>query len=299
MKILKRLKLHLINSSIPVLWSLRAVFARLTGYYLLRRKFERKLGYAPQFHAPATFNERIQHRKLFDRNPLFVLVSDKIAVRDYILRVLGDGGCKYLVPLVGVYDFPEDVPFHDLPDSFVIKANHGSGTNLVVPDKKDITQKQLIDICYSWLYRVYGFSSYQWAYTKIQKKILVEQLLLTETGEIPEDYKVHIVKGKCAFIHVDYGRAKDQSRTLYDLNWNVLPFSTCYEQIRTSPKPRLLEQVVEASIKLAEPFEYARVDWYLFGDQAYIGEITLYPGGGLSKFFPEQYDQIVGDAWGS
>ncbi len=295
--LLQRAKLHFINVSVEPLWWVRGSFAKLTRYHFLRKKFIRKLEYTPNFFEPVTFNERIQHKKLFDRSKLLVKVSDKLLVRDYIIDTLGEEGKKYLVPLIGYYHFPEDIPLNILPNSFVLKANHGSGTNLIVRNKNTLSNDALITLCYKWLQRAYGLSSYQWAYTKIKKRLLIEELLLTEQGQIPEDYKVHIIKGKCLCIQVDYGRKRDQSRTLYDVNWNVLPFTTRHQQKVISEKPKKLEEILDVSLKVAENFEYARVDWYILGERMYIGEITQYPGGGLLKFIPEKYDVFCGAFW--
>lgn len=296
---LKRFKLALINALTPLIWQLRESFSTLTGYYFLKRKFIRKVGYSPNFSSPKTANEHIQHKKIFERSPLLIRTSDKLLVRDYVVDTLGEEGRKYLVPLIGHYQYPDDIPFDTLPKQFVIKANHGSGTNLIVKDKLQQSPKAIIALCYKWLCRAYGLSSYQWAYTKINKRILIEELLLKENGDIPEDYKVHVVKGKAVAIQVDYARQGDHSRTLYDTDWQVLPFTTAYPQRIVSDRPSCLDEILRASITLAQPFDYARVDWYILGDRMYIGEITQYPGGGQDKFLPENYDLEFGQFWNS
>ena len=48
-----------------------------------------KLGYFPNFASPKTFNEKINHRKLFLKDSLMVSCMDKIAVRDYVAEKIG------------------------------------------------------------------------------------------------------------------------------------------------------------------------------------------------------------------
>jgi hypothetical protein len=57
---------------------------------------------------PTTFNEKIQWLKLFDRNPLYTILSDKYNVRNFIS---GKVGQKYLVPLLGTWNDPNDIHF--------------------------------------------------------------------------------------------------------------------------------------------------------------------------------------------
>ena len=40
-----------------------------------------------------------------------------------------------------------------------------------------------------------------------------------------------------------------------------------------------------------------RVDLFDTGDNLYVGELTLYPGGGFEAFEPAEYDRLIGDKW--
>jgi len=46
--------------------------------------YKEVLGYEPDLENPVTFNEKIQYKKLNDRDPLLPLTADKYRVRDYI-----------------------------------------------------------------------------------------------------------------------------------------------------------------------------------------------------------------------
>ena len=61
--------------------------------FRVRRAYLEKHGRAPRLLRPRRFTEKIQWRKLFDFNPLFPTLCDKIAVRDYIAGMeAGKGG---------------------------------------------------------------------------------------------------------------------------------------------------------------------------------------------------------------
>ena len=55
-------------------------------YFIYRHK--KIFGYTPDFKNPQTFNEKIIHRILFDRNPIYTALADKLKARIYIATTL-------------------------------------------------------------------------------------------------------------------------------------------------------------------------------------------------------------------
>jgi hypothetical protein len=62
----------------------------------------------------------LQWLKLYDRKPEYVTYVDKYAVREYIKQTIGE---EYLIPLIGVYDHVEDIPWRELPEKFVLNLS--------------------------------------------------------------------------------------------------------------------------------------------------------------------------------
>ena len=66
---------------------------------------------------PVTLSEKICHRLVFDRNPFYTLLADKLAVRDYVhaktRRVK-------TIPLIGVYHRVDDIDFREGANKFLI-----------------------------------------------------------------------------------------------------------------------------------------------------------------------------------
>ncbi len=56
------------------------------SYFIKRHK--KIFGYTPDFKNPQTFNEKIIHRILFDRNPIYTALADKLKARIYIATTL-------------------------------------------------------------------------------------------------------------------------------------------------------------------------------------------------------------------
>ena len=67
---------------------------------------------------PQTFNEKIQWLKLHDRKPEYTMMVDKYKVREYIKERLGE---EYLIPLLGVWDDPDEIDFDALPNHYVFQ----------------------------------------------------------------------------------------------------------------------------------------------------------------------------------
>lgn len=66
---------------------------------------------------PKTLNEKMQWLKLYDRRPEYKYMVDKITAKDYATKMLGS---EYVVPLLGVWDKPEDIDFDSLLNKFVL-----------------------------------------------------------------------------------------------------------------------------------------------------------------------------------
>ena len=57
-------------------------------YFYIRHK--QGFGYKPDFKHPQTFNEKIVHRILYDRQAIYTALADKLKARLYIAELLKD-----------------------------------------------------------------------------------------------------------------------------------------------------------------------------------------------------------------
>ena len=111
---------------------LRSLLRLLPDETLVRLEFFYNLGRFPDLRNPRTLNEKIQWIKLYDRNPLMTLCTDKYEVRKIVESKVG---AHVLNELYGVFESVDEIDFDSLPESFVLKATHGSGWNIIVKDK--------------------------------------------------------------------------------------------------------------------------------------------------------------------
>ena len=101
----------------------------------LKILFRLKTGYKLNLENPTTYNEKLQWIKLYDRDPLMAKCADKYAVRDYV-KVQG---CEEILNDLLWEGFnPDEIPFDDLPEQFVIKVTHGSTFNIICKDKSQL-----------------------------------------------------------------------------------------------------------------------------------------------------------------
>jgi hypothetical protein len=274
---------------------------RLRNYKRLRKNFLLNLNYDLNLNSPRSYNEKIQWKKLNDRNPLLTITADKYAVRSYIRASLGEKlAGELLIPHYYVTDRPENIPFDELPDKFVLKPNHGSSMHRIVKDKYEVSQDTIISECKKWLKVNFGYYSHEWAYRNIKRKIIVEKLLESKNGVLPLDFKLFCFHGKCKCIGVLENRlGTGGNSAFFDLQWNRLPVRMFDSKLsgKTYDKPSNLDQIVGLGEKLSEDFDSVRVDLYYCDGKIFFGELTHYHAAGFARFEPESFDFELGSHW--
>ncbi|MCI9218088.1 MAG: hypothetical protein HFG95_13745 [Dorea sp.] len=248
-----------------------------------------KNSYIPDLNNPKSFNEKILYMTLYDHNPLYTEVSDKLQFKKYVAERVGE---KYVVPLLGVWNEPEEVDFEVLPRQFVLKSTRGGDSQkvVIVQDKDKIDKDELIRIMKPWKepYNNEYYYNFNWPFKNMEFKVFAEEYLpIDELNYF--DFKVHCFHGEPKYIHVV--SLNPHEVTYYDLNWNKQDFWRCYPPVHYNiPKPDCLNEILDLSRKLAESFSYVRVDFYVMKDKLYLGELTLTSFGALAPFEPTEID---------
>ena len=261
----------------------------------VKKYYKKTFGKELDLDNPTTFTEKTNWYKLNNRNPLMAKCADKVAVRDYI-KEKGYGDC--LNEIIGVYDRVNEIDFDSLPDQFVIKASHGSHMSYIVKDKSSFDWKNAKKMMKTWLHQNIYWSGREWVYKDIPKRIIIEKYLEDENGEL-RDYKFYCFNGKPDFIQYDIGRYSHHYRNFYDLEFNALPFKNgCEQNFEIDiEKPNSLQKMITIAKVLAEPFQFARVDFYSVYNRIVFGEITFFHEGGSTPFEPNEYEEIIGNKW--
>lgn len=244
---------------------------------------------------PKTFNEKIQWLKLYDSQPQKSRLADKFAVREYVSEKIGE---TCLIPLLGVWNSFSEIDFSLLPNQFVLKCTHASGTNLVVTDKSKLNYAEAKREFERWMDMDYSLmSGFELHYAEIVPRIIAEELLETEDGGDLRDYKVFVFHGRARLIQVDLDRNHTHRRNLYTPEWEYVPCSIKYPAAPDIliDKPTCLEEMIRMAEILAEGFIHVRVDFYICGNRIFFGEMTFTHGSGIEPFVPEEYGLTMGE----
>lgn len=289
---------------------LRAVFDKLNKQGLLRwvndatflridywLRFGKKLN----LKNPQTFNEKLQWLKLYDRRPDYITMVDKISVKEYVAKRIGK---EFIIPTLGVWSKPEDIDWDALPNQFVIKWNHDSGSIVICNDKKVFDKDAAIKKL-SYGAKVNGFwYGREWPYKGVKPMLLAEKYLDCGNNVRTDliDYKFFCFEGEPKYIQVIQDRRTRETIDFFDINWNHQEFiglvdsnsSICHAS-QIPKKPSNLDEMVIIARKLSKGMQFSRIDLYEVEQKTYFGEITLYPASGLGEFLPGEWNKIIGD----
>lgn len=270
--------------------------------HILSDKFYLELRYFVVFKSrlnlrtPVTFSEKLQWLKLYGCRPEYTDMADKVEMKNYVSSKLGN---EYVIPTLGVWNSPEEIDFGSLPESFVLKCNHDSGNVIICHDKKtmnfEAVRKQLADM----LRHDYYLQGRETPYKKIRRRILAEPLLQADGREDLVDYKVHNFNGEPKVILVCANRFSTAGLTedFFSREWKHLDLKRpLHPNAETEePRPQQIDEILRISRKLSEGIPFLRTDFYIIGNNIYIGELTFFPSSGLVPFVPGKWDRVFGD----
>ncbi|WP_439033487.1 ATP-grasp fold amidoligase family protein [Bacillus paranthracis] len=259
----------------------------------LETKFWLRTGKKLDLKKPMTFNEKLQWLKLYDRNPEYTQLVDKLEVRKHIEKTIGK---EYLIPLLGEWDMFEDIDFNLLPNQFVLKCTHDSGGLIVCVDKGALNLKKAKKKINRSLKRNFYYHGREWPYKNVKPRIICEKFMVDESGIELKDYKIFCFLGEPKIIQVDYNRFEGHKRNLYDADWNYVSSSIKHptDPERLIEKPEKLEEMLQLARILSKEYYHVRVDFYSIKDKIYFGEMTFYHGSGYEKFEPEEFGYKMG-----
>ena len=244
---------------------------------------------------PKDLNEIINWLKFNSDTSLWSLLADKYRVREYVHE---KGLDDILVKLYGVWDDANDIDFDLLPQKFVLKTNHGSGTNIIVKDKSKLDILTVRKTLNDWLKLRFGQETVEFHYLKIKPCIIAEELLEEKTNSYSKtlvDYKVWCFEGKPHYIFTCYGRTSESIFvSTFDIDWNYCPEGSIFNSFCKNgggivPKPNCLDEMLKIASVLSEGQPQARIDFYVVDGKLYFGEITFSSQGGYMNYFTHDF----------
>ncbi|KXI45541.1 ATP-grasp fold amidoligase family protein [Bacillus pacificus] len=272
------------------------LFNFMSDEQMIKLQYRIKTGRKLNLKNPQRYTEKLQWYKLNYRDPLMVQCSDKYGVRSYVEN---KGLGRILNTLYGVYSNADEIDFESLPNSFAIKVTNGSGTNIFIEDKTkmniDLVKKQIDD----WMHLKHCSYGREWSYYNVPPRIIIEKLIKRDSNNDLPDYKFFCFHGKvhCLYTMIDYVDNHDNGKLgFYDTEFNQLPYRRLdFGEIKEKlNKPKNFDEMLKIASKLSEDFPHVRVDLYNIDGEILFGELTFYNASGYTKFYPDEFDYILG-----
>lgn len=258
---------------------------------LYRDVFGRKLN----LDSPKTFNEKMQWLKLYNRKDIYTSYVDKLAVKDIVAKKIGK---EYIIPTLKVYDSINEISLSDLPNQFVLKCTHDSGTVVICSNKKELNFKESKDKLKKRMSENYFYRLREWPYKNVKPRIIAEEFINDDKEGQLKDYKFFCFNGRVKFLKIDFDRFSNHRANYYDLNMKLLPFGEVDfmpDRNHIEKKPQNFEKMLELAEVLSEGLPFIRVDFYNVDGKIYFGELTFFPASGLGKFTDEKWDVEIGN----
>lgn len=247
-------------------------------------------------HNPRTFNEKLQWLKIHDRNPQYIKMVDKYESKKYVGNIIG---MEHIIPTIGVWDHFDDIDFDLLPEQFVLKCTHDSGSVVICKDKSkfDITSaRKKINAClkenFFWLGR-------EWPYKSIKPRIIAEPFLTDESETELQDYKFYCFNGNVNCCMFCYDRESgDPKYYFFNEKWELLRINKRGKEAPmffSLPKPECLNEMISISSILSKEIPFVRVDLYQRKRKVLFGEMTFYPQSGFDRNYLPETDLYFGN----
>ena len=258
----------------------------------LELMYWRTFGRVPDLGNPVRYTEKLQWLKLHDRNPLYHKLVDKAAVKPYVAAIIGE---EHMVPTLGVWDSPAEIDWDALPDRFVLKCTHDSGSTIICRDKASFDRDAACRRLIAGLRKDYYKPMREWAYKGVKPRVIAERYL---EGEI-NDYKFFCFGGVPGFLYVASDRFNADEETkfdFFDMEWNHLDIRNGHPNAAVPPeRPACFEEMKRLAAELSKGIPQVRVDFYEVDGKALFGEYTFYHMGGFVPFDPDSADFMMGE----
>ena len=265
---------------------------------ILSAIFYFEMGRKLNLRHPSTFNEKLQWLKIYNRCPEYTTMVDKLAAKNYVANLIGE---RYIIPTLGAWSSFDQIDFDKLPNQFVLKTTHDSGSVIICKDKMNFDKLRAREVLTNSLHNDFYLQWREWPYKNVPRRIIAEKFMVDSerpNGSII-DYKFTCFDGHAENVMACYERETgDTKYYFFDRNWNLLRLNKRgmdAPQGFTMPKPTNIDEMFYIAGRLSEKLPYARIDLYEINGQIYFSEITFFPDSGLDLNLLPETDKYYGN----
>ncbi|MFI3202178.1 MAG: ATP-grasp fold amidoligase family protein [Eubacteriales bacterium] len=289
-KIIKNPKLILVYCAkiCPRLVSKR-MYIKITYEYVFKKKIN--------LSNPKTFNEKLQWLKLNDFRAEYTSLVDKAEVKKIVADKVGD---KYIIPTIGVWEKFEDIDFNKLPNQFVLKCTHDSGSVVICKNKKNFDKDAAKKKLNQALKQNFYYRCREYPYKNVKPRIIAEDYINDiSTGQL-YDYKIFCFNGVPQYFYIASDRhlgSKNTKFDYFDIEFNRIDMRQAQNHCSNTLffRPKCYDKMIEIASVLSKGIPQVRVDFYIANDKLIFGELTFFHQGGFGPFIPEKFDDIWGE----
>lgn len=258
----------------------------------LKIMFRLCVGYKFNIKNPKTFNEKLNYLKLHGHNNYYTKLADKYESKKEISKIIGE---EYIVPCIGVWESVNDIDFDKLPNKFVLKTTHDSGSVIVCKDRNSFDISDSRHILQKSLCKNYYPKLREWVYKNIKPRIIADAYLDDNTGSELRDYKFWCFNGQPKYVYITI-KGKNVFENFYDMDFKPVEINHGFQRhIPEFNRPKQFEQMVSLAKKISMNIPFLRVDFFLVSSRIYFGECTFYDWGGLKPFDKYETDLMLGN----
>jgi len=243
---------------------------------------------------PKDLNEKINWLAFNTDTSLWSKLTDKYLMRQHIIS---KGYSNILPKLYGVWENVSEIDFETLPNKFVLKCNHDSGSVVIVNNKEKCNIDKIKKHLASFISAPFGIKTAEPHYIGIKRIIIAEELLENDSklSDSMIEYKFWSFYGKSEYCLVCYDTTNwlNKKTGIYRINtWKL-----CEEKMNNHDKqvakyihkPKFLNEMLEIILYFTKDFPQCRVDFYETNKKVYFSEFTFTSNCGRIKNFTPDF----------
>lgn len=276
---------------------IREPLVRSKRRYLKRKSFESIKGARIDPVGAENFTEKLMLRVLQDRPvPYYELIENKITAPWYA-RSKTDRPLE-IAQLYGYWRHPTVADLEALPNEFVLKLSHGSGSTRIIRDRDSADLPVLLQKIESNRRTLRDHIG-----NRFNAVVLAEELLHGPGGGVPRDLKFHCFNrpdGTFEWIlQVISGRYSEPYHDMLDSDLRPVPWYFKRDRSSDGPidLPKNIDEFAAVARDLSAEFDYVRIDLYEVDGRVVFGEFTPTPAEADHWIGPDGYEAIVGAKW--
>ena len=244
---------------------------------------------------PVSYTEKLQWLKLYDHNPRYTAMVDKYAAKEIVASIIG---AQYVIPTLGLWSSADDIDFEVLPNSFVLKCTHDSGSTILCKDKNNANLPKMRKKLKKYIKRNYYHCSREWPYKNVLPQIIAEPYMEDSEDRELRDYKFFTFNGEPRILYITQGRGNKEETVadFYDMEFNHLNIEVDHKMSKNPPHPPQNFNLMKKLAKeLSKGTPQLRVDFYEVNGKVYFGEMTFFHCSGFNLFKPIEWENKLGE----